>query len=127
LQRKAETDLRLKKDADGITTVFTEPLGTRGEPVFEKDGPRFKWDAADGMHTTITGTGQDARDDEKATRLGEIADEVWGDAHGLRYSEIIPLIREKCRIKESGAEQKFTEMKKLNVIRKAIHVWVRTT
>jgi hypothetical protein len=127
LQRKAETDIRLKKDADEITTVFTEVLGTRGEPVFEKDGPRFKYDTAEGMHTTITGTRQDARDDEKAAHLREVAEEVFAGASHLRTSELIPLLMNALRLKsESGAYSKLGEMKTLGVIRKSGYQWNRT-
>lgn len=125
LERKCEVDLRLTKDADGITTIYT--ACARRAPILEKDGLRFSWDHQANMHTALAGTAQQTRDSEKSERLREVAAEVWDADGGLKYTELISRLKAKCRITVSGAEQKFGEMRKLGVIEKAGFQWRITT
>jgi len=48
LERRAETNLTLEKDGDGITTVFA--TRARHCEIQKADGPRFAWDHEAGMH-----------------------------------------------------------------------------
>jgi hypothetical protein len=118
LQRKCETDIRLKKDASDITTVFTDPMGTRGEPVFEKDGPKFKWDADAKMHMSCRAA-EDEKMLEKRGQLREFVEEVFDRAgqKSLRYSDFIKAI-ESTGVSPKRAEARFTELKKCSVVSK---------
>lgn len=124
LERKCETDLRLVKDQNGVTTMFTSIA--RHAPIFEKDGLRFSWDNDDGMHLS-TESRRATQDSAKLARMSELAEEVWGGESGLRYSEVIIRIKKVCRIKDSAAEDKFSEMKASGAIEKQLFVWVRKT
>lgn len=120
LQRKCETDLRLKKDTDGVTTVYTDPTGTRGEPVFEKDGPKFAWDRDAGMHVTRSSDTLSPKDEAKSDLLRDILDAALQHASKprLRYGELLKAIAAVGGFSESRAEARFSEMKKLRVITK---------
>ena len=120
LERKCETDLRIVQDKDGITTIFT--ACARRAPILEKDGPRFAWDVEAGMHVSIQ-TKAITKNAEKFERLHDLAEEIWGEKTALRYSEVITLVKAKCRIKDSGAEEKFSDMSKFGVIEKQFGLW----
>ncbi len=119
LQRKVETDLRLKKESKTVTVVFTEPSGTRGAPVFEEDGPRFAWDQDAHMHLTCVGA-QDSKDTAKRDQLRDFAEDVFDRAghQRLRYAELIRAIEAAGGVATKRAEARFTELKKFSVIAK---------
>lgn len=50
LERKAETNLRLSKDQENVTNVFTEK--SRGVHIAKKDGVFFEFDTARDFHVT---------------------------------------------------------------------------
>ena len=50
LERKAETNLRLSKDGDGVTTVFAEKA--RHAHIPKERGTRFVWSDEEKMHVT---------------------------------------------------------------------------
>ena len=50
LERKAETNLRLEKDADGVTVIYTER--SRACHIPKDKGVRFEWDEEARMHLT---------------------------------------------------------------------------
>jgi len=104
-----------------VTTLFTP--SARHAPILEKDGPRFKWAQEEGMHVLVSGTKEGARNAAKTDHLRKLAEEVWGDDRGLKYTEVITRLKAKCRIKDSGAEEKFTDLNRLGVITKQINLW----
>jgi hypothetical protein len=52
LERKAETPLRLEKDADGVTVMFADRA--RGTHITREEGIRFAWDDEAKMHLRLT-------------------------------------------------------------------------
>lgn len=54
LERKAETNLRLSKDGDGITTVFAERA--RHAHIPKEQGSRFVWSDEERMHVSTDAT-----------------------------------------------------------------------
>jgi hypothetical protein len=118
LERKAESNLRLRKN-DEITTVFSEKM--RRAPILEKDGPRFKWAPQDMMHMSCGSAGT-SKDEVKRDKLLDLATAVFEHAgkRSLRYAEFLRIMAELRKISPSYAEDKFTEMKKLGVLRKDV-------
>lgn len=117
LERKCETDLRLVKDQNGVTTIYT--ACARHAPIFEKDGPRFSWDSQDGMHLTSMVVSS-PRGDAKREKLRELAEEIFSraDAKNMRFSDFVKAISEAAKIGISAAEDKFSGMKKMGVIQR---------
>ncbi len=50
LERKAETNLILEKDADGITRIWGEKQ--RGKPIMKSEAVAFRWSDERGMHVS---------------------------------------------------------------------------
>ena len=111
LERKAESNLRLKKE-DGVTVVFSDKQ--RGAPILEKDGPRFAWSDEAGMHISVASQST-LREDEKLADLRELAEEVFSGTT-LRYAEACHKIEGARRVGSKAAEKWFTMMKKGGVI-----------
>ena len=114
LERKCETDLRLVKDADGITTIFT--ASARHAPIFEKDGPRFSWDTAAEMHLSLEQTAGRAREFAEAESLRDLAADVFGDRSAMRYSDLISALETTRKCSERTAGRKFDAMKSHKII-----------
>jgi len=114
LQRKCETDLRLVKDSAGVTTIYT--ACARHAPIFEKDGPRFSWDASAGMHLSLEQTKGSARDSAEIEALRDLAADLFGDRSSMRYSDLISGIESTRKCSERSAGRKFQEMRDSKVI-----------
>lgn len=119
LLRKCETDIRLKKNGDEVTVIFTESQGTRRKPVFEKDGPCFKWDPEVGMHMTCNNDSPGVSD-EKRDSAREFMEDVFAkaSAKSLRYNDLIKAIMNARTMKDSTAEARQREAKALGIITK---------
>lgn len=50
LERKAESNLCVEKDEEGISTIYS--LNSRHAHIPKQDGPRYQWDDALGLHMT---------------------------------------------------------------------------
>ena len=116
LERKAESNLRLRKTEE-VTTVFSEKM--RKAPILEKDGPRFKWSNADSMHVSCVSLGT-TKDDAKRDKLRDFAQAVFEHLgkSSARYAEFLKSMQEIRKISSSYAEDKFGEMKRLEVLSK---------
>jgi hypothetical protein len=114
LERRAETNLIMERDADtGRTVVYSTKQ--RRAPILKADGPCFRWDDAKQMHVSVE-TVRTTRDsaDEDAAR--ELANEVFGSSTSLRYSALIETIKSTCRCSDRTAGRKFNEMRKRKII-----------
>jgi hypothetical protein len=68
LERKAEVNLALEKNADGVTKVYT--ANSRRSPIFRNDAPQFAWSDAYGMHMSYVGAVKErAKRDEGETQF----------------------------------------------------------
>ncbi|MBC7369121.1 MAG: AAA family ATPase [Undibacterium sp.] len=76
LERKAESNLRLKK-TDEITVIFSEKM--RKAPILEIDGPRIRWSDEAGMHVSCETVGK-TRDDAKREALRDRAESLFHEA-----------------------------------------------
>lgn len=115
LERKAETNLRLSKSTDGVTTVFTER--SRHCHIPKESGPRFQWDDVALMHLTC-GTRQEVRRDSTAQKHHETAVGIFGNdpAKCMSWSELIAVLEPIAGDKKK-AEHRIEAMKKYNAIR----------
>jgi len=88
LERKAETNLRLDKSTDGITSVFTER--SRHCHIPKESGPRFAWDDVAQMHLSC-GTRQEKRRDATAQKHHETAVGIFGNdpTRAMSWRELV--------------------------------------
>jgi hypothetical protein len=117
LERKAETNLRLDKDADGITEIWSDK--NRKAPIPKGKGPCFKWSEAEQMHvsTTSKATTTEGIEREKLTALAE---ELFSEHPARRFSELQNAIQKALKVAESTAYRKLTLGVKLGVFQKSV-------
>jgi hypothetical protein len=117
LERKAESNIRLVKDSDGITVIYTEK--SRHANIPQSAGHRFRWSDDDAMHTTFD-AGPKARPD---ALLGDkhFAAEIFNCSAaigGLSWAELHARICELAQIKQAGARRRFQRLLSLGFIEK---------
>ena len=106
LERKAEANLRLAKDAAGVTTMWSDK--GRHCHIPKLAGHCFAWNDEAGMHTSCGTAGQIKSEQLRGKMLDE-AEKVFGDASSLRHTD---LKLEICRclvIKERAAKDKISK------------------
>jgi hypothetical protein len=116
LERKAETNLRLEKDADGVTTIFSDRSRTAHIP--KEKGPRFAWSDEAKMHVSVL-TKAVTKAGKKQERLRDVAERLFEDVPagmGLEWKEIHARIAEVEGIAFGTARKKFDAMMDLGVI-----------
>ena len=117
LERKAESNLRMTKDADGITTVFT--ANSRHASISKEQGPRFAWNDEAAMHLTVDAVST-VKDSARREELRDVAVEVFRDTPatvGLTWEQLHQRIEAAEGLKRGGSRKRFTAMKKAGVIR----------
>jgi len=124
LERKCETDLRIAKDGEGVTTMFT--ACARRKPILEKDGPRFSWDAAIDMHGSLQLTKANSQEAAKADDIRDLTQDAFGEARSMRYGDLILAIISARNCSKRTAERSFGEMKKHDTIKRALpNLWAK--
>jgi hypothetical protein len=116
LERKCETDLRLVKDGDGITTMFT--ASARHSPIIEADGPRFSWSVQDGMHRLLSGSNRQDKESAEKEYLRELAGDCFAGTPTprMRWCELVAAVEKTAKCKERTAQEKVARMKKMGVV-----------
>ena len=117
VERKAETNLALDKDADETTTIFSTKNRRAGIP--KDQGPRFAFSSEAGMHVSVESREVQA-EAEKREALMALAQDVFGDHHALRYTDIQLTVKKLLTVSDSTAERKVTEMKRFTVIKPSV-------
>ena len=118
LERKAETNLRLKKNDDGTTVIFS--TRARHANIAEHQGPGFAWSDEHQMHVSTESVSA-IKMNSKRERLKELAAEIFKDVlsiDGLSWSEVHEKIQAIEDIGKSGARKKFDSMRNLSIITK---------
>jgi hypothetical protein len=113
--RKAESKLRVVKDAKGVSTVFADHC--RNASVSKNDGPRFAWDTKAGMHVTVLTDAKADRADEKRRDAQLAVDAAFaGTVGNISWSDLKKRIMESCNAKDRTAERRIHEWLSLGVI-----------
>ena len=116
LERKAEANLILSKDGNGITEIYAPRCRECSIP--KGKGQRFKYDVAAGMHVTCEPAEKEkAREDKEMMR--ELVEEVFEDVPVMRSSELTAVIKRVKRIKSGAAAYNWLKkLLKAGLIRK---------
>lgn len=116
LARKAETNLRLAKDAgNGITTVWADYA--RHCHIPKHDGECFAWSDEAKMHVSM-GTAGEIRATVKTAKMREEAMTVFGDGDALGYGELVTAITEGLGVSKRTAERRVTTYQSEGIITK---------
>jgi hypothetical protein len=116
LERKAESNLRLDKDANGVTCIWSDKQ--RRAPIPRDMGPCFRWDNETGMHIS-TATRQITKDTAKADNRKMQAEDIFQGHPSMRYADIKNALMHGGA-KESTAENRIADMARLKVIKKSV-------
>lgn len=119
LERKAETNLRLSKDGEAITTAFTERA--RHAHVAKDRGPRFAWNDEAAMHLSVQTTTA-TKTDAKRERLTELAKQIFTgtpEAVGLSWTQVHEQIEQLEGIVRDTARKRFDALRNLKIIRES--------
>jgi hypothetical protein len=120
LERKAETNLRLEKNADGVTVVYSDRA--RHAHIPKEKGTCFKWCDEAQMHVS-TSTARDAKFEARKEELRTFAEEIFRkvkDPFGFSWAEMHRKIEKLAKLKPDGARKRFQSMLKMNVITKTL-------
>jgi hypothetical protein len=117
VERKAETNLALEKDADETTVIYSCKNRRAGIP--KNLGPRFAFSPKAGMHVTVESR-QSAKDTEKRETLLALAEDMFGDHRAMRYSDLVSTVKKTMSVRGRQAERKVAEMKRLTVIKSSV-------
>lgn len=111
LERKSMSNLRLQKDAEGITTVWGEKM--RKAEIPKAKGPRFRWDATAGMHLSVVARNPE---EEAATKLRRLALDLFSGEAELTYDAAVEEIQVLEGVGERTAKTRFTELRKAGMV-----------
>src|ERR1035441_3438930 len=117
VERKAESNLALEKDADGITVIYSTKNRRAGIP--KNQGPRFAFSKEAGMHVSIESR-QFAKDLEERGELLALAKRVFADHPAMRRTELESTVKKLLTVSEKTAERKVNAMVRDAVIQKSI-------
>jgi hypothetical protein len=106
IERKAETPLRLSKDASsGVTTVWSDRA--RHCHIPREQGMRFAWSNDAGMHVSV-GTARELKANAKQAKFFQEAKAAFGSNACLKYSQLIARITEVVGVEIKTAEKRIT-------------------
>lgn len=116
-ERKSETNLRLDKDDNQVTTVWSDKQ--RLTPIPKNHGPCFQWSNDASMHVSVQNSNPTINDQKKST-LSPIAEDLFLDRPTLRYSDIKSALISRLHCSENTSERKISAMIGLGVIKKSV-------
>jgi hypothetical protein len=119
LERKAESNLRVKKDGEGVSVIYSE-RGCRQAEIPEPSAPRFKFCENAGMHISCEPAGNAKAEADLEAMIEEVRAifDTPSASAGLTWSEIHERIREVNGIEQSGARKRFDKLKAARLIKK---------
>ncbi|MFZ9938133.1 MAG: hypothetical protein ACO3JG_13910 [Luteolibacter sp.] len=117
LERKAETNLRLAKDKDGVTTIWAERARHLYLP--KEQGPCFAWSDEHRMHVSV-GTAGEIRQAANRQKMESEADAAFGGAESMQYADLWHAIGDALDLKERAAKKRVQSWLAAGVIRKDV-------
>jgi hypothetical protein len=117
LERKAETNLALEKDADETTVIYSTKNRRAGIP--KNLGPRFAFSTEAAMHVSVESR-QSAKDQERRETLLALVQDVFAQRPAMRYSELQTTVKKLLTVSDRTAERKVAEMRRLTVIKPSV-------
>ena len=118
LERKAESNLKLKKDGE-VTVVYSTKQ--RRAPILEATGPRFRWCNEAGMHVSCGSVS-----DEERSSLAFECDVVFSDRPAMRFNEVVSTAKSTLRISERTAARRVQGWCQAGLIVKSVaNLWTK--
>lgn len=115
LERKSETNLKLEKNANGVSTMWAEK--NRDAPIPKTTAPRFIWSNDHQMHVSIQNL-NGAKVDAEREMLTNLTKVIFANQPTLRRVNLESAIKSKMQNSDSTAERTVKKMLKLGIIKK---------
>jgi hypothetical protein len=115
LERKAETNLRLAKDKDGITTMWTDRARHCYLP--KEQGPCFSWNDEAEMHLSC-GTAGEIKSTADREKMQSEAEKVFAGADSFRHGDLMDTIGQALELKERASKLRVQKWTAEGIIRK---------
>lgn len=118
LERKAESNLRVIKDGDGVSTIFSE--NCRKANIPKSTGPRFRWDETAGMHVSCEPAVNEKAEESRREMEDEVR-EIFNcveSVGGLSWEDVHKRIEMVNGVKRSGARKRFAKLTDAGIIKK---------
>jgi hypothetical protein len=115
LERKAETNLRLAKDKDGVTTMWADRARHCYLP--KEKGPCFSWNDSEEMHTSC-GTAGEIKTAANREKLQSDAASAFNGTESFRHSDLMAAVGEAFDLKERAAKDRVRKWAFEGIIRK---------
>jgi AAA domain len=108
LERKAETNLKIEKDDDEISTIWADK--NRRKSIPKKTAPCFAWDEQAGMHVSVENPSEakaEAKSNAKREAMMQAAGIIFArDKSPRAHKEIVRLLCDKFQLQTSGARRR---------------------
>lgn len=115
LERKAESNLRVVKDAKGVSTIYSERC--RHAAIPKEDAPRFAWNADAGLHTSIsTNPKAERQAEERKNAMQAIERAFDGETGSVGWSDLKKKIMEICKVESRSAERRIKRWHELGLL-----------
>jgi len=119
LERKAESNLRIQKDSDGISTIFSERC--RKAHIPKAHGPRFAWNDTAKRHESVANN-PEAKSDKRREELRPEAEAIFEETLGaIKYSDLTSRIVDVCKISGGSIPRRVKEYLALTLIKKTAY------
>jgi hypothetical protein len=119
LERKVESNIRLLKDADGTTVIYTDK--SRHASVPRSNGPRFKWSPSLQMHASTSNESFSSQNSADLVALKHFTQEIYNCPEatgGMTWKQIHERIALLTNLKEGGCRKRFAKLLAHNLIEK---------
>lgn len=116
LERKCETNLRLAKDSNGVTTMWSERARHGNTP--REEGLCFQWSDSAGMHVSC-GTAREIKATAKSAKFRDEAESIFGEAIEYSFTDYVAKIRESVGVAKSTAEQRVKKYAAEGIVQKS--------
>ena len=120
-ERKSESNLRLDKDDDGVTEIWSEKQ--RRAPIPKGEGSCFQWSDDAGMHVSVENPSEAKAEARAGAKLAEMRQDALTcfahvDKSSLSHSELVALIGQHKNLKPSGARRRLENWLKQGAVTK---------
>jgi len=115
LERKAESNLRVMKDGNGISVVFGERC--RKASIPKDRGPRFEWSSELDMHITIqTETRESKAEKKRREHQLDVEAAFEGISGNIKHTDLKNQLMERRGVSTSTAERQIKKWRDLGLI-----------
>jgi hypothetical protein len=122
LERKAESNLKLEKDAGEITEVWADKQ--RRQPIPKGTGPRFRWSNDHGMHVSCPANFIGPAEEARREALKAERDDVFGDRRAMTYTNLRERVMATVKVQQRTAERRIDTWKRADIIGKTVaNLW----